>query len=255
MTTELNPVYLGSETSTKSSQELSISTWNVWFDRFHREERNNALLSELGQYKPDIMVFQEVTMPFIRAAQACEWLREGYWISATDHNQIGVVMISRLPAARVFFHQLTSEMGRRLLVADFSNIAVASGHFESNRGSGSVRQKQFQESIEFLSRYPRAVLAGDFNCTAEDAESERLNAHFVDAWDAKGEGPGYTLDTFANERARRDARCDLQVRIDRVLLQGDLKVQSISLLGTEAFQENVHASDHFGLLSDIVSTT
>ena len=70
-------------------EKVSISTWNVWFDKRERDVRNRALLEELGRIRPDICCFQEVTPPFVRALQACPWMEDDYWISGTHHQDIG----------------------------------------------------------------------------------------------------------------------------------------------------------------------
>ena len=79
-----------------------------------------ALLAELEQYRPHVMLFHEVTPPFVRALQAPAWLKEGYWISGLEHNQIGVLMVARVKCHELRFHPLTSQMGRRLLVGRFA---------------------------------------------------------------------------------------------------------------------------------------
>lgn len=247
---ELHPILLGDEIISTKRRELSISTWNVWFDRFHREQRNRALLEELGRHRPDVMVFQEVTLPFVRAIQACEWMKSGYWLSAADHSQIGVVMVSNLPCRRLSFRPLTSDMGRRLLVAEFPGVTVASAHFESNRNSQETREKQFEETFRLLENESSAVLLGDFNSTPEQREAQTLNARFRDAWESSGDGsPGHTIDTTTNKMAWRDIREEKKLRIDRILVRGGVEVEGACLLGTAAFEGELHASDHYGVLA------
>ena len=97
---KLEPIWLGAPLEEELPSEFTVSTWNVWFDRFRREERNTALLAELEGYRPHVMIFQEVTPPFVRVLQATEWLRDGYWLSGVEHNEIGVVMVARLSKSR-----------------------------------------------------------------------------------------------------------------------------------------------------------
>ena len=249
---ELEPICLGSPAEEELPSTFTLSTWNVWFDRHKREERNHALLAELERHRPHVMLFQEVTPPFIRAIQATEWLREGYWLSGVEHNEIGVVMMARVRCHELVFHSLTSQMGRRLLVGDFAaRIKVAGAHFESNRGSGETRAIQFSQALEILERAPAAVLAGDFNSSAADPESETLTGRARDAWSAlHSDQPGFTIDSERNEMLRKQAPQNrVQARIDRLLCLGKVRPLDIQLLGTEPFSGQDFPSDHFGLLA------
>jgi endonuclease/exonuclease/phosphatase family metal-dependent hydrolase len=250
MITTLEPIALGSPPTEPIPTEFTLSSWNVWFDRHLRAERNTALLAELSRHRPHVMLFQEVTLPFIRALRAAEWLREGYWVSGVEHNEIGVVMVARVTVKSVAFHTLTSLMGRRLLVADLGGLHVAGAHFESNRGSGEVREKQFEESLGLLKGIPGAILAGDFNCTATAPEAQVLKAR--DAWSTLDEGPGYTIDSQRNPTLRKkNPTRVVEARIDRILCLGKVEPQRVQLLGTEPFQGEEHPSDHFGLLTQL----
>lgn len=242
----LNPVQLGASSEEPLPAEFNLSTWNVWFDRFRRGERNVALLQELQAHRPHVMLFQEVTPPFVRALQAAEWLKDGYWLSGVEHNEIGAVMAARVRCHSLGFYPLTSQMGRRLLVADFGSVRVATAHFESNRGSAEIREIQFKEAQEILGS--DAVLAGDFNCEAGDPESVVLRG--VDAWTALKREAGYTLDSERNPMLKSQAPTrTVQARIDRLLCYG-LEPCKIRLLGT-ASEQGLLPSDHFGLLTTL----
>jgi endonuclease/exonuclease/phosphatase family metal-dependent hydrolase len=255
---KLEPICLGAVTQEHLPSEFTLSTWNVWFDRYRREERNAALLAELERYRPHVMLFQEVTPPFVRALQAAAWLKEGYWISGVEHTQIGVVMVARVQCHALGFHPLTSRMGRRLLVGRFAGgVAVAGAHFESNRDSGETRAAQFSEALDILEREPAAVLAGDFNSTAEEPESEKLVGRSRDGWSTlHPEKPGYTVDSQGNEMLHKQAPLKtLQIRIDRLLCMGKTEPLDIRLLGTEPFEGRDFPSDHFGLLATLAVKT
>ncbi|MFA5507203.1 MAG: endonuclease/exonuclease/phosphatase family protein [Vulcanimicrobiota bacterium] len=249
----LNPINLGAPVLEDLPTEFLVSTWNVWFDRYQREQRNAALLAELQAQRPHIMLFQEVTLPFVRALQQADWLREGYWISGVEHNQIGVVMVARVRCLNLAFHTLTSSMGRRLLVAEFGGgVAVASGHFESNRSSGPVRKTQYTETLQRLSGFPAAVLGGDFNSSPQDPESEAF-ASGRDVWpELMAADPGYTVDSEGNLMlAKQEPNKQTRARIDRLFCLGGVQAAEIQMLGTQPFFEGDFPSDHFGLLARI----
>lgn len=233
-------------------ETVSLTTWNVWFDKWEREVRNRALLEELGRLRPDICCFQEVTPPFVRALQACPWMKDEYWISGIHHQEIGVVLVSRLGVKGLQFCSLSSQMGRRLLVADFGSMTVGCAHFESNFRAGDTRRKQFSESLEYLEAARAAVLVGDFNCAPDSHESEALKG-VVDCWEALRPGEdGFTYDSELNFCAQKQNRSQPhRLRMDRILTTGRLKAAQIELIGLEPVGEALHCSDHFGLYSEL----
>lgn len=244
----LNPHPLGRQVGGQLPQEFSVVTWNVWFDKFHRDERNIGLLTELKALRPHIIALQEVTPPFVRAIQACEWLKEdGYWVSGLQHNEIGAVLLARVPVEQLSFRSLTSQMGRRLLLAEFQNgLHLATAHFESNRNSSEVRKQQLQECFEILPS--DAILLGDFNSAPEDPENEAVPAQAKDAWTVlHPDSEGYTFDTETNPTAHHLKRSTVQVRMDRILYQGGLQAQEVRLLGTRDISDGLRPSDHYGL--------
>ena len=233
-------------------EKVSISTWNVWFDKRERDVRNRALLEELGRIRPDICCFQEVTPPFVRALQACPWMEDDYWISGTHHQDIGVVIVSRLEAKSLQFCSLSSQMGRRLLVADFGALTVGCAHFESTVGAAETRSRQFSESLEHLRSGRASVLLGDFNCAPDSEESETL-AGLVDCWEVLRPGEqGFTLDPERNFCAQKQNRSHpLGVRMDRILTDGRVAATHVGLISLQPIGEGLHCSDHFGLYADL----
>jgi endonuclease/exonuclease/phosphatase family metal-dependent hydrolase len=230
--------------------EISISTWNVWFDKHAREQRFPALLEILRAHDAEIMAFQEVTPPFVRAIQESEWLQKRHWISAVDHNNLGTVLVSRVRPDRLTWTELPTKMGRRLLTADFPRgLRVGVCHLESLANVG-LRSEQMRTAFAALRPAPRSILLGDFNFADGAPEALSIDPDFVDAWPAAHPAsPGYTRDTRANPMGRF-GREDKQERLDRVLLRGP-KLKSIEMLGTEPIGEGLYPSDHFGLLARI----
>lgn len=248
----LQPIPLGVPTEEELPNSFSISTWNVWFDRHHREERFQALLQELKQRDPEIMAFQEVTTPFIRALQAAEWLKNGHWLSAIEPNQLGVLLVSRCRAHGLEMVDLPSSMGRRLLVAHFAGgLGVGVCHLESVQSSGPIRQEQLQTAQSLLRAGKRALLLGDFNFPDGAPEAQALSDDFTDLWPSHHPGdPGFTIDSTLNPMGHRGPWV-VQRRLDRILCHGDLKSHSMERLGTEPFKEHLFYSDHFGLLAHL----
>lgn len=251
---QLEPVLLGSSQPLSCPDQLVITTWNVWFDKLHREQRNQLLLSALARHKPHLMAFQEVTPPFVRALQSQDWLRdEGYWVSAVEHQWIGAVLVGRVPLRHLEFVPLESSMGRRLLVARLDGgPTVATAHFESTASAGNVRARQIQQTFEYLAQESAAVVLGDFNCCAEDPECAAIPSEVVDAWDhLHPADPGFSMDSTLNGMLAKTVAGLVQKRIDRVLLRGAVAPLSIERLGTKPDPSGLFASDHFGLVTNL----
>ncbi len=248
----LQPIHLGVPTEEELPHNFSISTWNVWFDRHHREERFQAMLQSLQQKNPEIMAFQEVTTPFIRALQAVEWLKEGHWVSAIEPNQLGVLLVSRCRPLSLEMVSLPSSMGRRLLVAHFSGgLQVGVCHLESVRSNGPIRQEQLQAAQSLLREGDFAVLLGDFNFPDDAPEVQTIADDFTDLWPSHHPGDaGFTIDSTLNPMGHRGPSA-VQLRLDRILYRGGLKIHSMERLGTEPLGEHLFCSDHFGLLANL----
>jgi endonuclease/exonuclease/phosphatase family metal-dependent hydrolase len=221
----------------------------VWFDKHQRDERFRALLGILEKHDPEIMAFQEVTLPFIRVLQEAEWLKQGgHWVSAVDHNNLGTVLVGRVQPQTLGWLELPTSMGRRLLVADFpGGLRVGVAHLES-LANEQLRVQQLETAFAYLKATPSSVLLGDFNFPDQAPEAASLDPDFLDAWPATHpESPGYTRDTIANSMARL-GREDKQERLDRILLRG-LQLSQVELLGNEPLREGLYPSDHYGLLA------
>ena len=160
-------------------------------------------------------------------------------------------MVSRLPVRSLRFEPLPTNLGRRLLVADFEGgLRVTTAHFESMPAGRPVRVAQLQKAFPLLTGRA-SVLTGDFNFGDLDTtEKAAMQPDFVDLWPALHPGdPGYTRDTLANPMGSR-AQSSRQERLDKILIHR-LNPQSIQRLGTEPTGAALYPSDHFGLLAHI----
>ena len=237
----------------EADAELSLCTWNVWSSKFERMARNVALLQCLSIHRPHVMVFQEVTPPFVRAVQACEWLKAEYWISATHHSQLGTLMVSRLKGESLKLITMPSRMGRRLLVLELpGGFRVATVHLESSASAHATRMEQLEFALGYLKQAPSSVLLGDFNFSDKVASEEPDWNGFQDVWRSVRPGePGFTFDTVLNPMADDGRKSGYRARLDKVLVGGKAQGLTIQLLGTQPFRDEIFRSDHFGLLSRV----
>ncbi len=234
------------------STKLKVATWNVWFDRFEREERTRATIDALGASGADVIALQEVTPSFLLQFLSTDWVRQG-WVSHGFPDSVepyATVLWGRRPA-RVFIEDLPSEKGRQLCAAEIGSGVVATAHLESQRDNHAKRGEQLIAIQTTLSRYSWAVWLGDFNFDPSwPHESGRIDAGYVDAWEKKGEGAGATVDTARNGMALAHKGAPRDVRYDRVYAR-NAKVRRTELVGTEAIAVGVWCSDHFGVVAEL----
>lgn len=246
---------------------LQVVTQNVWFDPYEQIQRWYGLLEEIKECRADLIAFQEVTRPFHELVCETRWIREGYTISDRDgdtYDRYGVMLLSRVPLSRLTLHDMASQMGRRLLVAEIASepggdsMAVATIHLESLRPSAPYREIQFDQCVRILDEFDHAVLMGDMNfCASWADENRRIPANYIDIWPRLHPGdPGYTVDTAANPMVHLFTQAPKKVRYDRIFLHSandTWRPESIKRLGTQPVGDDllIYPSDHFGLAATL----
>jgi len=237
--------------------ELTLSTYNIWFDDNHAERRYLAIAELLSRRTPDIMVFQEVTPSSLSVFLAQPWIRDGYRCVAVvggDVGNYGMLMLSRVPISSAIYSRLPTRQQRGFLRVEFavngSRLAVCCIHLDSGKASSRLRGWQLRRIFGALKRAEDAVVLGDFNM--RDAENSRIHAPYRDVWPALRPGEdGFTEDTSINLMRYDMKDKHRHVRFDRVLLKGrQWTAADIQLLGTEPIAPDlprVFPSDHFGV--------
>jgi tyrosyl-DNA phosphodiesterase 2 len=237
--------------------ELTLVTFNIWFDGYFADARYLAIAELLSRDMPDVMVFQEVTPAALKVFLAQQWVREQYLRAAVtnaDLGNYGMLMLSRLPINRVTYTRLPTRLARGFLEAEFtingSPEVICSVHLESGKASSGLRGRQLRRIFRALSGADNAVVLGDFNM--RDGENDRISPPYRDLWPAlRPHDDGFTEDTSINLMRLDSKNKHRQVRFDRVLLKGPAwTAGSIDLLGTEPISSEhprVFPSDHFGV--------
>ncbi|HEX7427088.1 MAG TPA: endonuclease/exonuclease/phosphatase family protein [Mycobacterium sp.] len=237
--------------------ELTLTTFNIWFDGYHAEPRYLAIAELLSNRAPDVMVFQEVTPAALTVFLAQPWIREHYLraaVSGFGVGNYGMLMLSRLPITEVTYTRLPTRQARGFLRADIliNGIpqVVCCVHLDSGKSSSGLRARQLHAIFRALQTAEDAVLLGDFNM--RDDENARIAAPFYDVWPAlRPYDDGFTEDTSINLMRFDMKNKHRQVRFDRVLIKGPhWTAVEIELLGMESISgENprVFPSDHFGV--------
>jgi endonuclease/exonuclease/phosphatase family metal-dependent hydrolase len=237
--------------------ELTVATFNIWFDDYHAERRYLAIAELLRERGVDVIVLQEVTPAALEIFIDQQWVRDEYLSVSVvgDHTgNYGMLMLSRVPITRASYTRLPTRQSRGFLEAELAlngaRQTVCCVHLDSGKSSARLRAWQLRRIFRPLKKADDAVLLGDFNM--RDAENGRITAPFCDIWPAlRPDDPGFTEDTSIN-LMRLDARNkNRQVRFDRVVLKGTRwRAASIELLGTRPISPElprVFPSDHFGV--------
>ena len=236
---------------------MTLSTYNIWFDDKHAEQRYLAIAELLSRRTPDIMVFQEVTQAALSVFLEQQWIRDGYRravVVGGDVGNYGMLMLSRLPLSRVEYTRLPSRQSRGFLQAELTvngaRTIVCCIHLDSGKSSSRLRSWQLRRVFGALKAVEDAVLLGDFNM--RDAENARIAAPYCDVWPAlRPHDDGFTEDTSINLMRFDMKNKHRQVRFDRVLLKGPhWTAADIELLGKKPISAElprVFPSDHFGV--------
>jgi tyrosyl-DNA phosphodiesterase 2 len=242
--------------------ELTLSTFNVWFDTYFADQRYRAIAQLLTREMPDVMVFQEITHGALSIFLSQPWIREHYRSAAVVGGRVGnygMLMLSRLPTARVTYTRLPTRLSRGFLKAEFTvngkPLVVCSIHLESGKRNVRLRGRQLRRLFRALRSADDAVVLGDFNM--RDTENARITLPYRDVWPTlRPDDDGFTEDTAINHMRYDSKPKHRQVRFDRVLLKGhDWAAAHINLLGTEAISRThprVFPSDHFGVICGLV---
>lgn len=249
-----------------TTTELTFVTFNVWFAKYYRQERCQALLQILGNCNADIIGLQEVTPSFLEEILEQEWVRDSYYISDITGVTIqpyGILLLSRLPLRRLFLHDLFSLQNRKVLIAALfvneQTFHFATVHLESQKPSADIRAEQLAMIFPLLEKSEHSAIVGDFNfCSSWTVENANLDSHYTDLWSVlRSNEPGYTEDTDINLMRLQQTQRKKKARFDRILLRSSSSAwqpKSIQLLGTKPISPaypDVFPSDHFGLLGQI----
>lgn len=257
-------------------KELKIITYNVWFDPFAKEIRNQNLLHIIKDNKPDVACFQEVTFDFFDIIKKNNELLKYYDFSLDplantqtvanylgSHNY-GVLMLVKkeLKAHFTLYKFNNSKMERRILAAKITKnereILLSTTHLESLLGNSAVRASQLLDINNLHANASEAIFTGDLNLSTTDNNNgllEKKLPNFTDTWKLLHPNlPGHTFDGTINKMIGGASR----MRYDRVLFksQQNILAKSIEIIGNKiiGYHENnvarpIFPSDHYGLLA------
>ncbi|MER8185089.1 poly(A) polymerase [Kitasatospora sp. NPDC094015] len=245
---------------------LRVITWNTLWDRYdseriHTARRRPLLLAALEHADADVIALQEVEPALVGLLLAAPWVRAGYAVdtdpTGPDVAGSGLLLLSRLPVAEAARHELGPHKavaavtvlttGGPLVVA---TTHLSSDHSENGAGRRDAELARLSEGLDAVAG--PLVLVGDFN---DGTERPATALGLRDAW-SEVHGPADRTPTFdpgANPLAAVASLSGRASRLDRILLRGaDPYPAGAALLGERPAPDGLFASDHFGVVADLV---
>jgi endonuclease/exonuclease/phosphatase family metal-dependent hydrolase len=199
-------------------KELSIMTWNVWFEDVEYEKRMNGIILTILEKRPDVACFQEVLPEFVKMISFQTELMRIYQVSPFESSSYDLLTIVKKEYHPEFQSiPFPSRMGRRLLktILNVKNyqIVVGNVHLES-LAFHPTRVDQLGICAEQLRKYSTAFLVGDFNFCSErnfvetpgqPLENDALTSIFPDYDDLwKSEKVTRVIDGVGNKKTSID---------------------------------------------------
>ena len=239
--------------------EIKLMTWNVLNDSDLNKDRGQTVLSVLSQAQADILVLQEVNLPFVQTMKNDPRFSEYQVYSRQQGNNIsgGLAILSRLPLKITQrYERLPSMMNRGLLYLmlelNEQFLCIANVHLESMMDDTAMRIKQLKAVFKHLSYCDDIILSGDFNFGKGEPEEAILAKEFKDTWlQLNPIHSGLTYDRGLNPLSDDNAFWfEKSRRLDRIYFSGEcLKANQIQLTGNQPYKNNNMPSDHFSVLA------
>ena len=253
--------------------ELSVLTWNIWFEEILEAERLTSLLTMVCAYDPDVLCLQEVR-PNIYNILLKKLKDYKYHYPNKIQYNYGCVIISKYPLSQTISHPFTdSSMGRELLVAtvDYPHqktdekgvttktipIIISTTHFESvfkKYQLNKVKIQQFAKTKKILdelaNKYKNIILCADCNILPNEEEYFFTDDSdtWKDSWVVMGTSENkYTYDGENNIYMMLKNQ-KYKSRLDRILFRTDncTLIEYNLAKGIDGLPE---PSDHFGVFT------
>ena len=238
---------------------LSVLTWNIWFDLRHIVERTKHIVKMLKSHDCDIVCLQEVILPTLNLLLFDVGLQEKYdFFYDTSLVSIGgkygeVTLIKKSLHFDCSFESKSFPqtcMGRRIntlhvgtLDLDIINVHLESV-FRKNSRPKHDQLKYLSENVEKNSK--NAIICGDMNL---DKDDDKLWADKIihDCGITDSCPPNRKMICTYDSNSNTNAYI-FNSRLDRIFYKGGLTSNSYELIGTRVIENvGIHPSDHFGI--------
>ncbi|CAD8145815.1 unnamed protein product [Paramecium pentaurelia] len=236
-----------------NQKEISILTYNVWFEKHNFNERVIEILKIIQQNNCDLVCLQEVTRNFQIMMSNDKFIQQNYYITGNVIKDYGILILSKFKPKFINELVFNSQFGRTFLYIEcqinMHSLIIGTSHLESMVYNENARFEQLKYVYKELEKYKNVIIMGDFNLETQKDELS-ISPAYVDLWKhLYPDNPGYT---FIIE--------DFKRRFDRVLLkkEGSYLANKIEILGMDELPiyknkkpsqkgEVKTPSDHFAL--------
>lgn len=259
--------------------ELTVLSYNIWFDETLYIERTNSLLNTIFINNPDIICLQEVKQN-IYEILIKQLKNYQYYFPKKINKDYGCVTFSKYPIEKCLDYQYeNSSMGRSLIIIKINcpyqnlnkesilcgkiEVIIVNSHFESLFNKNKINEikiKQYELArnlMEILyNNYKNVILCADTNVMVH--EENKFNEQFdnnqwLDSWKYKGSNSNnYTYDSENNIYLKiKLQKCKYKSRIDRIIFKSvNLMIEEFRILKAE--NEYIEPSDHFGVYNKFI---
>lgn len=165
--------------------ELSVLSWNVWFDKKSGETRYPKILDEVAKQSPDIVFFQEVIPQFVWKLEDHKAMKRYHLLASREAKRgphYGQAFLTRKRHLLTQTYDLKSQLDRKVLfglyeLSSEEAMILINVHLESGLRESHARKIQIKDirtsllpafRVEAQKQYPEkhikhVVWGGDFN--------------------------------------------------------------------------------------------
>ncbi len=228
-----------------NAQELTVRSYNVWFDDgTGLDRRYRLILEDLSNADVDVICLQEVTPAFQRMLTE-RFRNSKFAIQGDVQEGYGNLTLTRLETVAPSYLRLPTRMQRKALKTTVKlaagNLVIYNVHLDSMLDDTERRIEQVK-TILADGADGRFLMVGDFNFGDDDAEAKSLE-RFIDPGRALKE-PTFDIERNQHARVTRFAS-EPSRRIDRILSPQTMPQKDYRIF------RNEH-SDHFAIQSTVV---
>jgi len=258
-----------------TNRKLVLLEWNIQglLEDF-LQQRTNAVISEIQNLNPDVVLLQEVIPATLMLLKAS--LENQYEIKDSrggDFAMYFTAILTKKTSIHVNKSRIitfsNSMQGRNVLFVEgnfkHGRVVFITSHLESMKTYAVPRIDQFKQVVNLMCSFEphvSVIFAGDTNLSTADynvaRSSEKVKNEVFDAWEFLGsqENCRYTWDLQKNDNQIKGgkARCRYERvyfrKADPAFTQRLLKPSSLKFIGTTRLACGMFPSDHWGMLTE-----
>lgn len=213
-----------------SGSPTTIMSWNVMGATVEKQLRQICAI--IKTHNPDVLCLQECSSELVTI------LSPHYFGSVSVNNSVAI--LSKY-ACNVVTYSFQRKSIKKVVVAEFKDIAVACIHLPARDTGQKARISQLNQITELTDGYNRLVVAGDFNLW-DGHEDEK---HIPDSWTDTDNKGAVTFDVVNNNTTKSMHPTSRSGRFDRVYVRGIQCPQVRVVASTDC------PSDHYPIISQL----